>query len=121
MMRPAWQRKGGAKLMREVKTIQDQCTQLHVTKKKNASALQPQEAQRWKPASSATLHEPGGGPAKSAVTLPGTRGFSLMIQAGHGIWMCFVGPQSIFKNILISCQHLKTQRFYIKVWISNSS
>lgn len=41
--------------MREVKTIQDQCTQLHVTKKKNASALQPQEAQRWKPASSATF------------------------------------------------------------------
>ena len=25
-------------------------------------------------------------------------------QAGHSSWACFVGPQSILKNILISCQ-----------------
>lgn len=107
--------------MREVKTIQDQCTQLHVTKKKMPVPCSLKRLKGGNRPLALHLHEPGGGPAKSAVTLPGTRGFSLMIQAGHGIWMCFVGPRSIFKNILISCQHLKTQRFYIKVWISNSS
>lgn len=103
--------------MREVKTIQDQCTWLHGTNKMPV----PCSLKRLKGGNrplALHLHEPRGRPANSAVTLPGT---SFMTQAGHGTWMCFVGPQSIFKNILISCQHLKTQRFYMKVWISSSS
>lgn len=63
--------------------------------------------------------QPGGGPAKTTLTLPWTKGLRLMtlsLDTAHG---CILLPHNLLLNILIGYQHLKT-RFCMKVWISSS-
>lgn len=106
--------------MGNVKILQAQHTQLQVTGQMPA----PCSLKRLKCENQPLvlhLHKPGGGPAKTAITLLWTRGLRLVtlrLDTVHGhVWLAH---NHFLKNIMISCQHLKTKRFYIEVWVFGS-